>query len=217
MYIVVGLASGGRVCIGTTYMNELIPTQNQALATTCINLMDASNMIIQSIYYIFVKDWYYIHLFGLFFAVFIILNVCVLPESPKDMYANYKFDRARKYLKAIARWNAVFNNKVDPELVDTITFDTEVMDQKKKSLASQVAPDNEEVYAEGERSDDEEVIEEGAIKLTGEFKEIWEIPEIRTNSIVMLGLISISSFCYFLINFSMKKIKGSLIKNTLTS
>lgn len=70
---------------------------------------------------------------------------------------------------------------------------------------------------EDEDQEDEAHIDENAIKLKGEFKEICQIPEIRVNSIVLAILMSISSFCFFLINFSMKKIKGSLIKNTLTS
>lgn len=131
MYILVGLASGGRVCIGTTYMNELIPSKNQAFATTSLNAADASVMLFQSVYYIFLKNWFYLHLFGMCFAVFVILNVCILPESPKDMYACYKFDEARKYLRVIARWNSVFNRNVDVDLVDKITFDTEVLGLKK--------------------------------------------------------------------------------------
>ena len=44
-YFIVGLCAGGRVAIGTTYMNEFIPSNRQNLCTTLLNCHDSSIMI----------------------------------------------------------------------------------------------------------------------------------------------------------------------------
>ena len=66
------------------------------MVLTMQNCGDAAVMILQSIYYIFCKDWLYVHLFGIGASVFIIAIVMVfVPESPKFLYANKRFDAAR--------------------------------------------------------------------------------------------------------------------------
>ena len=44
-YFVVGLCAGGRVAIGTTYLNEFISVKYQNAVTTMINVGDSSTMI----------------------------------------------------------------------------------------------------------------------------------------------------------------------------
>ena len=43
------------------------------------------------------------------------------------------------------------------------------------------------------------------------------MPEIKTNFLIMMVLLSIASFCFFAINFQMKNAHGSIITNTLAS
>ena len=60
-------------------------------------------------------------------------------------------------------------------------------------------------------------VDDNKIMLVGEISEVCSIWQIRRNFLVLMYLLSMNSFCFFLINFQMKFVKGSLIKNTLGS
>ena len=62
-YLIVGLAAGGRVAVGTNYLAEFMPVKHQGSICSIINAFDASVMIFQSIYYIFSKNWFPLHIF----------------------------------------------------------------------------------------------------------------------------------------------------------
>lgn len=207
-YLLVGLSAGGRVAIGTTYMNEFIPVKNQNLATTLLNVGDACIMIYQAIYYSVNKSWLPLHILGIIGAIIIICFVCLLPESPKYLYANYKFHECRQELKKIAKVN---NSSMSPSMIDGIVFDTETKVEVTDSL------NQETEQSEFDRSLADESTSEEVIKLTGELKEVCEIWQLRNNFISLMSIITISSFSFFLINFQMKKVNGSLITNTLSS
>ena len=44
-YLMVGLSAGGRVAIGTMYLNEFVPLKYQSLSTSLVGCGDASIMI----------------------------------------------------------------------------------------------------------------------------------------------------------------------------
>ena len=94
-YFVVGLQAGGRVTIGTTYMNELLPRKYQNFATSLLSVFDASVMLFQVGFYSLNKSWAPLHAFGITGAAIITYLVYLLPESPKYLYANYRFDECR--------------------------------------------------------------------------------------------------------------------------
>jgi MFS family permease len=75
MYLIVGLSAGGRVAIGTTYLNEFVPSKYQNIVTTTINVGDSSTMIFQAIYYYFNRDWMPLHTFGLVASALILFAV----------------------------------------------------------------------------------------------------------------------------------------------
>jgi MFS family permease len=104
-YFVVGLAAGGRVGVGLNYMAEFVPEKYQGSLCSLVNCGDACVMIFQSIYYLFCKNWLYLHIYNLLSAGLIILLVMLLPESPQYYYANKKFDLAREALIRIAKIN----------------------------------------------------------------------------------------------------------------
>ena len=68
---------------------------------TMINVGDAVTMIIQSLYFKFYKNWIYLHMLQLFFAIVLILCVMRIPESPKYLYAKEEYDKARRVLSQI--------------------------------------------------------------------------------------------------------------------
>ena len=74
-YLMVGLCAGGRVAIGTNYLSEFIPLKYQNLLMSLLNCGDSTVMIWQSLYYTVIKDWYYLHIYGVCAAALIILII----------------------------------------------------------------------------------------------------------------------------------------------
>jgi len=87
-----------------------------------INVGDSSIMIYQAIFYSIDPNWKPLHQIGMCSAAAIICLVMLLPESPKFLYANRRFDEARKNLKKIAVYNGSARGVVE---IDSITFDSE--------------------------------------------------------------------------------------------
>ena len=132
------------------------------------------------------------------------------------MYANKRYEEARKVLKAIAKFNKA---SITPFEIDQITFDTE--DSYELELkANNDDSDSEVPTAKNDHinllnarpmiqesshlstlvKDDVEVI-----KLNGtSLKELCSVWQIRRNFLVFMYLLSMNSFCFFLINFQMK-------------
>lgn len=154
-YLMVGLAAGGRVSIGTMWLSEFIPLKYQSTIVTMINCGDASVMIFQSIYYIFIKDWRYLHYFGFGWAILITLVVFTLPESPKYYYAKKDYENARNSLEHIAKFNRSKYN------VNHIVFDTESSQNTNSNTAS--ITDTPLLNKPGEEK----------LVLTGQMKEVF--------------------------------------------
>lgn len=132
------------------------------------------------------------------------------------MYANKRYEEARKVLKGIAKFNKA---SITPFEIDQITFDTE--DSYELELkANNDDSDSEVPTAKNDHinllnarpmiqesshlstlvKDDVEVI-----KLNGtSLKELCSVWQIRRNFLVFMYLLSMNSFCFFLINFQMK-------------
>ena len=61
-------------------------------------------------------------MFNISLAVVVIMMLQFIPESPRFLYANKRYEEARKVLKSIAKFNKA---KITPLDVDLIIFDTE--------------------------------------------------------------------------------------------
>lgn len=55
------------------------------------------------------------------------------------------------------------------------------------------------------------------VELTGKISEVCTIWQLRRNFMILMLLLGSNSFIYFLLNFQMKYVTGSLITNTLAS
>lgn len=122
-YFVVGLCAGGRVAIGTTYMNEFLPERWRNLATSIMNCFDASITIWQAFYYMVNPDWKPLHAYGLVFAILMMLVLMTIPESPRYLYAKGRFDETRQVLKDMA-----LSNGEATGFSEGIVFDTELVE-----------------------------------------------------------------------------------------
>lgn len=105
-YFIVGLCAGGRVAIGTMYMAEFIPEKQQDLVVSQVNVGDAIIMMLQCLYYNHKNEWLPLHIFQAHLHVLIIILIYMyIPESPKWLYANRRYDEARETLKVVAKYN----------------------------------------------------------------------------------------------------------------
>jgi len=57
------------------------------------------------LYYSYNKDWAQLHYFGFYASIFVINLVFQLPESPKYLFANARYDEARDVINQIAKFN----------------------------------------------------------------------------------------------------------------
>ena len=85
-----------------------------------IGTADAFPLFFQAVYYLFVPDWFYVHAVGIAGAVVVVGFVAVIPESPKYMYANRRFDETKEILKVIAKKNKA---DITSEEIDKIVFE----------------------------------------------------------------------------------------------
>ena len=123
MFFFVGCCAGGRVCVGLSYLNEFIPTKYQNITSVAFTNIDALTMTYQAIFYIYVPDWFYVHLVALFAAVALVATAAYqFPESPKYMYANRHFDETRQILKVIARKNGA---SISDDQIEKFVFEFE--------------------------------------------------------------------------------------------
>jgi hypothetical protein len=57
--------------------------------------MDALVMVYQGVFYMFVPDWFYVHSVALLATFIMVGSAYQIPESPKYMYANRRYDETR--------------------------------------------------------------------------------------------------------------------------
>ena len=100
----------------------------------------------------------------------------------------------RESLKFISYFN---ESTVTAEEIDKLNFATEVASfarfEKKitKSLNKSVQGDDKE---------EEDCEKDDSVKLTGELQQVLDIWQLRQNMIVIMTLLSISSFAYYLLD-----------------
>ena len=130
-----------------------------------------------------------------------VVLIFYLPESPKWLYANARYNEARDGLQIVAKMN---QRKIN---TNRLAFDNEV-DKRQESEFDESQTTIENSFVRIVNDD---------IVLRGSIWELVTIWQIRRNFFCITVLLSSSAFCFFLINFQMKFVKGSLITNTLFS
>jgi len=143
-------------------------------------------------------------------CLFALIAAVLLPESPKFYYAKREFKKARDVIKLISGLN---KSGQSYEQIDSIIFDSEAYlyekdvpeDLDKEDSTNDGTNINESKAAEEELVEDIEIkplIKDGendVIQLQGTYEEVWGIWQIKWNFLVILALLSISSFSFYLI------------------
>ena len=143
-------------------------------------------------------------------CLFALIAAVLLPESPKFYYAKREFKKARDVIKLISGLN---KSGQSYEQIDSIIFDSEAYlyqkdvpeDLDKEDSTNDGTNINESKAAEEELVEDIEIkplikdAENDVIQLQGTYEEVWGIWQIKWNFLVILALLSISSFSFYLI------------------
>lgn len=143
-------------------------------------------------------------------CLFALIAAVLLPESPKFYYAKREFKKARDVIKLISGLN---KSGQSYEQIDSIIFDSEAYlyekdvpeDLDKEDSTNDGTNINESKAAEEELVEDIEIkplVKDGendVIQLQGTYEEVWGIWQIKWNFLVILALLSISSFSFYLI------------------
>ena len=128
MFFFIGIFSGARVSVGTNYMNEFTPLKYQNHGQTAVNTLDSLTMVFEAIFYYFSRSWVPVQTVGLVGCALTVASLAILvPESPKYWYARRDFDKARKSLKRVGKFNGGKDKNIEE-----LKFDVEVLDQNEE-------------------------------------------------------------------------------------
>jgi len=131
------------------------------------------------------------------------VGVYFMPESPKYLVSKKKYDEARLAINTIARVNNT--NKVFD-----CQFDSEVNELRRRSTID-ILNANSGFDSQTKAA----LIEEK--KLDGSLKDLFKIRRLSINLLLMIFFWVASSFSYFLVNYTIKKIPGDFFINNLVS
>lgn len=108
--------------------------------------------------------------------------------------------------------------------IDAMKFDTEVATFAKfqKKIKKSIEEKKEENKEEEEEKGDtiittqnvENIEEPDRIKLSGDIGQIFEVKELKINMIIIMILLSISSFKFYMIDMQITHELGNIISNT---
>jgi MFS family permease len=127
LMFIFGVASVGRCSISFLYLMELLPSNTQIIAGTCLQVHNSLLALFACIYFwVIWKNWLGIEIMAGLMGAIGGLGAFFMPESPKFLISKGRFDEARNSINVIARYNK--QNEFHGE------FDREVTDRKTKSI-----------------------------------------------------------------------------------
>jgi hypothetical protein len=118
----------GRNVLGLNYLLEFIPlAEEQENVINYYMYLEPLIVIYISLHYQFINR-YWLPLQIIFLCITIINTIyiiIIMPESPKFLYMNGKFEESRENLKIIAKFNGAFIDIDKGHIYDDFVFDNE--------------------------------------------------------------------------------------------
>lgn len=106
LMFLLGMFSVGRASVGYLYMLELSPVKQQATIGTMLQLCNTLVTILATVYfYAISKEWVWFETCGVALNFIVVGCIYFLPESPKYLYAQKRWDDLRYSLNQIGRAN----------------------------------------------------------------------------------------------------------------
>jgi MFS family permease len=119
-----GTCCAGRYSTSYVYLSELMPLSNRTLACSATQFIDASTLILLTLYFRFMsKEWLHFQIFGASMTLLCFFACLFIPESPDYLYSKGRYEEARKLLIRIGGINRRFNGR---EVLSEWKFDKEL-------------------------------------------------------------------------------------------
>lgn len=118
--ILVGMTWPGKRVCGLNYILEFLPESAHTTYIQIFTMFDYPSILLISFAYQYMSaDWYPQQILGLILSTVCLAYSVFLPESPKYLYINNKFDKAHKIIRDLQFINGALDQK-------PFKFDTEV-------------------------------------------------------------------------------------------
>lgn len=106
LMFLLGMSSVGRATVGYLYMMELSPLKQQTIIGTLLQIFNTLVTIMACVYFYFIsKQWVWFEVTGAVINFIVIICVYFMPESPKYLHAQKKWDEMRLNLNKIGSVN----------------------------------------------------------------------------------------------------------------
>lgn len=105
-----GLSGVGRMSLCILFLMELIPNNNKPFCGTTVVLNNAATYLYCAIYFWQISiEWKWLECFATGITLICAIGALFLPESPKFLITQKKYNEARKSLSYISKFNGVGN------------------------------------------------------------------------------------------------------------
>lgn len=104
----IGFGSSARMAVGYVYLNELIPSKSIPMVSSIGLFFVSESVVMAAVYFWFIsKDWRPFEMFGVCLAIFTLSSSLWIPESPKFLISQKRYEEAMDVFRKIARINKV--------------------------------------------------------------------------------------------------------------
>eukprot|EP00347_Sterkiella_histriomuscorum_P000203 403376785 len=198
---IMGCFQVGRSALAFLYQQELMPKKFKTISGTVNYVIYGLVPLWIVLYFLYISNnWIYLHIFGVAVLILIAIGTLVMPESPQYYLSKRQYDKARKELTYIARFNRIKNHQ---EIFENSKFQQEIDQQNSFQQISSNTCESTQILEEAQYN--------------GSLRDIIKVRSNFINLIAMTFLWTSTSFTYYLINFQLKYLSGDIFSNAIAS
>lgn len=147
LLFVFGLSVTSRYYVGYTYNIEMQPKSHAVLVSTTMFIFESFVYIFISLFFWFISDqWKLLQIPNLLLATFGLICLFFMPESPRFLVSQRRFDEAREVFRFIGLKNGLTQAKID-ELLNDFKFEGEQEEEPTEDKDGAIRLDSDSVQA----------------------------------------------------------------------